>query len=115
MYFQNLFTPCDVRPVEHNAPVKTARAEQGRVQNIGAVRGCSDDHVRIGVETIHLDQNLVQRLLPLVVRTTQARTTVTTHGVYLVQKDDTRAVSLRLLKQVTHPGGPHAYKHLYEL
>jgi len=51
--------PFDVGPVEHDAPVKAARAKQGRVQNIRAVRGCHNDHVGVSVESVHLDQNLV--------------------------------------------------------
>ena len=53
--------------VEGHTPVEAPGTQQSRVEDIGPVGGCHDDHVRIGIETVHLDQHLVQGLLALIV------------------------------------------------
>ncbi len=83
------FAPAvDIGQVQDDAPVEAAGAEEGGVQDVGAVGGGQDNDVRGRVETIHLDQYLVQGLLPLVVTTPEPRAPVSAHGVYLVDKDD---------------------------
>ena len=115
MHLQNRLTPLDVRPVQHDAPVKPARPQQRGIQDVRAICGSHHDHVRIGIEAVHLDQNLVQRLFPLVVGTAQAGAPVASHGIDLVQKHDARTVSLGLLKQVAHARRAYADEHLDEL
>ena len=62
------FAPAiDVRQVQDYAPVEAAGAEEGGVQDVRAVGCGEDDDVGRRVEAIHLDQDLVQGLLPLVV------------------------------------------------
>ena len=60
------------------------------VEHIGAV-GCGDhDHAgRLG-KAIHLDQQLIQGLLALVVATTHAGAALATNGIDLVDEDDAR-------------------------
>src|SRR6266567_2877542 len=43
-------------------------APESRVEDVGPVRGGDDDHVRVGVEAVHLDENLVEGLLAFVMR-----------------------------------------------
>ena len=67
------------------------------------------------LEPVHLDQQLVQRLLALVVAAAEARAALATDRVDLVDEDDAGAVLLGLLEQVTHPGGADADEHLDEV
>ena len=46
------------------------------VEHVGAIGRGDDDQVGVAVEAIHLDEQLVQRLLALVVTTTHAGTTL---------------------------------------
>jgi hypothetical protein len=60
----------------HGDPaVEAAGSEQGRIEYVGPIGRSDDDHVRGGVEAVHLGQNLVQRLLAFVVATAEAGVT----------------------------------------
>ena len=54
------------------------------------------------LEAVHLDEQLVQRLLALVVAAAEAGAAVTADGVDLVDEDDAGRVLLALLEQVAH-------------
>ena len=66
-------------------------------------------------EAVHLDQQLVERLLALVVAAAQTGAALAADRVDLVDEDDARAVLLGLLEQVTNPGGADADEHLDEV
>ena len=66
-------------------------------------------------EAVHLHQQLVQRLLALVVAAAESGAALAADGVDLVDEDDARAVLLGLLEQVAHPGGADADEHLDEV
>src|SRR6266700_3694723 len=53
--------------------------EQRGVEDVGAVGGGDQDDALVRLEAIHLDQELVERLLPLVVAAPQPRAAVTAH------------------------------------
>src|SRR4030095_10826368 len=55
-----------VGPIDDHLAVETARAQERRVEHFGPVGGGEDDHALGGVEAVHLDQELVQRVLALV-------------------------------------------------
>ena len=105
----------DVRAVEHHLPVEAAGAQQRRVEHVGAVRRGDDDHVGVRVEAVHLDEDLVQGLLALVVRAAEARAALATDRVDLVDEDDAGRVALGLLEEVAHAGRTDADEHLDEL
>ena len=54
-------------PIDEDAPIEAARPQQRRVEDVGAVGRRDDDHQIGAVEAVHLRQELVQRLLALVV------------------------------------------------
>jgi hypothetical protein len=60
-------TTFEVRCVEDNLAVEAAWADQGWVEHVGTVSGSNHDDVGVGVEAVHLDQDLVERLFALVV------------------------------------------------
>ena len=104
-----------VRPVEDDLAVEAAGAQQRRVEHVGAVGGGDDDHVGVRVEAVHLDQDLVEGLLALVVRAAEAGAALAADGVDLVDEDDARRVALGLVEQVAHAAGADADEHLDEL
>ena len=67
------------------------------------------------IEAIHLGQQLIERLLALVVAAKAAAIALLTNSIDLVDKDDARGLFLGLLKQVAHLGGATADEHLDEL
>ena len=81
----------------------------------GPVRGGDQDDVVLHLEAVHLDEQLVQRLLALVVPAAEPGTAVAADGVDLVHEDDAGRVLLRLLEQVTHARGADPDEHLDEV
>ena len=101
--------------VDRDLPVEPARAQQRRVEDVRPVGGGDQDHAALGVEAVHLDQKLVERLLPLVVAAAHAGATVAADRVDLVDEDDRRGVRLGLLEQVADTAGADADEHLDEV
>ena len=107
--------PGHVRGLDADLPVEAAGAQEGRVQDVGAVGGGDEDDVGVGVEAVHLDEELVEGLLALVVPAAGAGTAVAADGVDLVDEDDGGGVLLGLVEQVAHARGADADEHLDEL
>ena len=87
---QNLLAALDVGQTDVDLTVKAARAQQRLVQNVRAVRGSHDDDAIVGVEAVHLDQQLVQGLLALIVTAAETCAALTAHRVDLIDEDDGR-------------------------
>ena len=104
-----------VGPVEDDLAVEAARAQERRVEDVGAVGGGDDDHVGVRVEAVHLDEDLVEGLLALVVAATEAGAALAADRVDLVDEDDARRVALGLVEQVADAAGADADEHLDEL
>ena len=114
--FENLLTPYNIRQLDVNLSVETARTKQGLVQNVGAVGGSQHDDTRIGAETVHLGKQLVQRAFALVVATRDGTlATGTTDGINLVDEDNARCLRLGVVEQIADARGTHADKHFHEI
>ena len=113
---QDLLAAPQVGPVHHHLAVEAPGAQQRLVEHLRAVGGGHDDDAGGGLEAVHLDEELVERLLALVVGG---------HGgdpaarladrVELVDEDDAGGALARLLEEVAHARGPEAHEHLHEL
>ena len=69
----------------------------------------------VAFEAVHLDQQLVQRLLALVVAAAQARAALAADRVDFVDEHDAGRVLLRLLEHVAHARRADADEHLDEV
>jgi hypothetical protein len=81
----------------------------------GPVGGGDQDDAALGVEAVHLDEQLVERLLALVVTAAHAGAAVPADRVDLVDEDDRRGVRLGLLEQVADPARADTDEHLDEV
>ena len=115
VHLEDVHAALQVGAVDGDLPVEAAGAQQRRVEDVGPVGGGDEDHAALDVEAVHLDQQLVEGLLALVVAAAEARTAVPADGVDLVDEDDGRRVGLGLLEQVTDPGGADTDEHLDEV
>ena len=62
------FSPAlQVGPVDDHLAVEAARAQQGRVQDLRPVGGGQQDDAFLRIEAVHLGQELIERLFPLIV------------------------------------------------
>ena len=103
MHLEDLLAALEVGAVDDDLAVEAAGAQQRRVEDVGAVGGGDEDDAGLDVEAVHLDEELVERLLPLVVAAAHAGAAVAADGVDLVHEDDRRGARLGLLEQVAHP------------
>ena len=86
--FENLLAALPVGPVDGNLAIESAGPEQRRVEDVGPVGRGDKDDVVLDLEAVHLDQQLVEGLLPFIVAATHPGAAVTAHGVDLVHEDD---------------------------
>ncbi len=115
VHLEDRLAALEVGAVDHDLAVEAARPQQGGVEDVGAVGGGDEDDAGLHVEAVHLDEELVERLLPLVVAAAQAGAAVTADGVDLVHEDDGRGAGLGLLEQVADAAGADADEHLDEV
>ena len=115
VHAQDLLAAAHVGQRHYDLAVEAARAQQRRIEHVGAVGGGDDDDAFVALEAVHLHQQLVERLLALVVAAAEARAAVAADGVDLVDEDDARRVLLRLLEHVAHARGADADEHLHEV
>src|SRR6056297_338642 len=115
VHLEDLLTADDIRQTNHDLTVETARTQQRRVKNVRTVGRGDNDNAFVAFKTVHLNQQLVQGLLTLVVATAHAGTTMATDRVNFVDKDDARALLLGLLEHVANAGRTHTHEHLNEV
>ena len=104
-----------VREGDGDLPVEAAGPKQGRVEDVRSVGRGEDDDARLVVEAVHLDEQLVERLLALVVAAAEARAALPPDRVDLVDEDDRRSRGLGLREQVADAAGADADEQLHEL
>ena len=115
MQLKNVLTAGQIGQLDGDAAVKTTGAQQGRVKAVGAVGSSENDNTLVVIKAVHLGQQLVERLLALVVATKAAAIALLADGIDLIDKDDARGLFLGLLKQIANLGGATADEHLDEL
>ena len=105
----------DVGQADIHAAVEAAGAGQGVVEDVVTVRGGHYDDALVVREAVHLDEQLVEGLLALVVSAAEAGAALAADGVYLVYEDDGRGHLLGLVEEVAHAGGADADIELHEV
>ncbi|OLC07636.1 MAG: hypothetical protein AUH41_10030 [Gemmatimonadetes bacterium 13_1_40CM_66_11] len=111
----DLLAAFQVRHVDHDLAVEPAGTQQGGIENVGTVGGGEQNDAVVRLEAIHFDEQLIQRLLALVVAATEPSPAVPADGIDLVDEDDARGMRLALLEQVAHARGTDADEHLDEV
>ena len=115
MDFEDFFSACHIRSSYDHIPVETSRTQDRRIQNIFPVCRRHNDNALVDAESIHLDKQLVQRLLTLVMSAAQTAASSSRHSVDLIDKDDTRRISLGILKQIADTRRADTDKHLHKI
>src|SRR5262245_64781990 len=111
---QHGYTPTFVPATDQHLPVKPSRSEQRRVQNFRSVGGGHEDDADSRIKAVHLNEQLVERLLALFMghRTNPAGFP---KCIQLINKDDAGSLELRLFEEISYPGGAYPDEHLHEL
>ena len=115
MNLEDLLAADDVRIGHHDLAVEAAGTQQRGIEHVGTVGRGDQDHALVGLEAVHLDQQLVQRLLALVIAAAETGATVTADRVDFVDEDDARRILLGLLEHVADARGADADEHFDEV
>ena len=115
MDLEDGFAPVEGRQINHDLAVEPAGALERGIKHIGPVRGRDDNDAFLGVESIHLHQQGVERLLAFIMPATNPGEPATAHRINLINEDDARRVLLALFEHVADARGTDADKHLHEV
>ena len=120
MDFQDTFPPVDIRQSHNDLPVEAPGAHQRRVQRVRPIRGRDHDQSALVGKPVHLHQKRVKRLLPLVVAAADAGKAQPSHGIDLIDKNNsafpgTHGSLASLLEEIPHARGPHSDEHFDEI
>ena len=114
MDLQDLLAPLHVGRADGHLAIEASRPQQRGIENVGPVRRRDDDDALVRREAVHLDEELVQRLLALFVAERRAAAGAADR-VELVEEDDARRVAARVLEQLADPRRADARVHLDEV
>ena len=115
MNFQDLLAADDVRVRHHHLAVEAAGTQQRGIEHVGTVGRRDQDHAFIGLEAVHLDQQLVEGLFALVIAAAETGAAMTADRVDFVDEDDAGRVLLGLLEHVADAAGADADEHFDEV
>ena len=90
VHAEDLLAAVDIGARDDHLAVEAARAQQRRVEHVGTVGRGDDDDAFVGLEAVHLDQQLVERLLALVIAVAEAGAAMAADRVDFVDEDDAR-------------------------
>jgi len=96
MHLQNTLAPFDVRTRNNHTAIEPTRAQQSGIQNIGPIGGSNQNHAFIGFKPVHFHQQLVERLLALIVPAAKTGAAMSAHGIDLIDKDDAWSILFSL-------------------
>ena len=111
---QDRLASLDVRVADGHLAIEASRPEQRGIQNVLPVGRRDHDDAELRLEAVHLDEQLVQRLLAFLVAERVAAAAAP-DGVELVDEDDAGLVVARVLEQPAHTRGADAGVHLDEV
>ena len=100
VHTENTFSPFDIRPIDHDSSVKAARTQQGRVEHVRTVGRGNENNSFVRFKSVHLDQELIECLLSLVMPSAQAGTTMAADRIDLIDEDYAWRILLTLFEQV---------------
>src|SRR5207249_11230710 len=106
------FAPFYVGQIDGDLPIEASRSEQRRIENVGAVGSSDNDDAFLGIETVHLDEQSIKRLLALVMAAANTVSAMTADGVDFVDENDARRRFFALLEHVAYARGTDSDKHL---
>ena len=108
-------SPFDIRFFHRNLTVKSSRTEQRRVKDVRTVCRRKDYKSFFVFKAVHLDQKLVQSLLPLVVSAAESVYSAFSKRIDFVDKDNARSFFPCLPEKVSHAACAHANEHFYKI
>src|SRR5205814_8836209 len=94
VHAEHFLAAAHIRQADNHAAVEAPGAKERRVQHVGPVGGCDENDAVVRFEAVHLDQELLQGLLALVVAAAQASAATAADRVDFVDADDAGRILL---------------------
>ena len=113
--FQDRFPALDVRHADRDLAVKTAGTKDRRIEDVHTVCGRHHDDAFIDAKTVHLDEELVQGLLSLIMAAAKPGASASRHRIDLIDEDDAGVILLGVLKEVADTARADADEHFHEI
>ena len=111
MHGEDPLAPAYVGRRDEDLTVEAAGPQQRRVELVEQVRRRDHDNFLASAEAVHLDQELVERLVAFAA---DVHAAVAAHRVELVDEHDRGRMLARDPEQPPDPGGAEAGEHLNE-
>src|SRR5688572_19946232 len=99
---ENPLPPFDIGTIDQYLAIESSRPQQRRIEDLRPVGGGHDNDALIWVESVHLGEQLIERLLALVMTRQDIHAAGFAERVQLVDKNDARRMLHRLSKQIAH-------------
>ncbi len=112
---ENLLPPFNIGKSYSYLAIKTTGSKKGWIQNVRTVCCSDNDDTLLSIKSVHLNKKRIQSLLPFIMTTSHAMSTVTPNSVNFVYKNKTRRIFLPLLKHIADPTSSNPYEHLHEV
>ena len=87
---EDRLAPRQIGTIDDHGPVETSRPHQRGIERLGAVGGGHDDDAAIGVEAVHLDEELVEGLFAFIVAADGEPAARFAERIEFVDEDDAR-------------------------
>src|SRR5262249_47629749 len=111
---QDCYTAGFVRAIDQDLPVKPSRSEHRSLQNFRSVGGGHEDDADSRIKAVHLNEQLCERLLALVMGHPSSPAG-SRKCIQLIKEDGAGSLELRLPEEISYPGGADPDGHLHEL
>ncbi|CAB4667133.1 unannotated protein [freshwater metagenome] len=115
MHLQDCKAPKKVRSINGNLTIKATRTKECWIQNVRSVCCGNQDDAAGDIKAIHFNQHLVECLLALIVTAAHTCTTMTTHGINFIDKDNCGCICFGLLEKISHATSTNTHEHLNEV
>src|SRR5437762_6227977 len=114
MNLENSQAAIPVGPFHYHTAVEATRTQESLVEAIWPVCGGNNHDSLTRIKAIHLNQQLVQSLLALVIAI-DTGPALATDGIDLIDEDDAGSRFLRLIEEITHTTRADTDQHFHEL
>ena len=104
----------EIRVADRDLTVEPSRPQQRRIEDVRTVGGGNHHDAAVRLEAVHLDQQLVERLLALFVAE-RAAAAAAADGVELVDEHDARGMAAGIAEEAADARRAHAGVHLDEV
>jgi hypothetical protein len=115
VHAKNLLSPANVRQRNNHLTIKAAGAEQRRIKNVRPVGCRNHDNAGNAFKAVHLDEQLVECLLPFIISAAKTCTTLTTDSINFINEDNARSLLLCLLEHIPNTRSSDTNKHLNKI